>query len=460
MEEMKRNAFHVRLLAFCLLLLLLIPVFSGCLDFKPASSETEAQTEGAKTAALVDLLAEREEIPAFNRAVLKQIHTYYSYLYFGDLGTNEELVEAIVGFYIEYRDLIDETDPDEVTDLLCECYIAAAGDKYAYYMNPETYEEYSSDMSGSYVGIGVQVTNDSIARTITVTAVFPDTPANAAGILVGDTIEKVGDVPISELSFAEVVSRIRGEEGTDVTVTFGRNGEQFARTMTRRSVVQVTASATVRDGTPKIGVFRITEFDDTTESQFKTALDGLLAEGVDGLVFDLRNNPGGYLSAILSILDYLVPKGTPLASIEDKNGRITESYKSVSAHSISSTLPIAVLCNEYTASAGELFTCALQDYNDAGLLNVTVVGTVTYGKGSMQQLYDLGNGRMTTITVAHYNPPYSDNYEGVGVIPDIEVELGEEAREKSIYILTEEEDTQMQAAIASVTERIGQAGQQ
>ncbi|MBO4283515.1 MAG: S41 family peptidase [Clostridia bacterium] len=458
---MKRNGFCRRLLAACLLILMLIPVFSGCLGVRIGSSPATGTEKGeVQSGSLVDLLSEREEIPAFNKTVLKRIHTYYSQLYFGDLGTNEEMVEAIVGFYLEYRDLIDETDSDEVTDLLCECYIAAAGDKYAYYMNPEAYAEYSSDMSGSYVGIGVQVTNDSIARTITVTAVFPDTPANAAGILVGDTIEKVGDVPISELSFAEVVSRIRGEEGTDVTVTFGRNGELYTRTMTRRSVVQVTASATVRTGTPKIGVLRITEFDDTTEAQFKAALDGLLSDGVQGLVFDLRNNPGGYLTAILSILDYLVPKGTPLASIVDKTGETVDEYKSVSDHRISSTLPIAVLCNQYTASAGELFTCALQDYNDAGLLNVTVVGTVTYGKGSMQQLYSLGDGRVTTITVAHYNPPYSDNYEGIGVIPDIEIELSEEAQAKSIYVLTDEEDVQMQAAIASVTERIGQAGQQ
>ena len=457
---MRRNRFGVRLLAVCLLLLIVLSAFSGCFGAKitPASTTGTSERE-ASASALIDLLSESGEIPAFNETVLKALHACYKQYYFGELGTEQEMAEAIVEFYLEYRDLIDETDPDEVTDLLCECYIAAAGDKYAYYMNAETYAEYSSDMSGSYVGIGVQVTNDSIARTITVTAVFPDTPANEAGILVGDTIEKVGDVAISELSFAEVVSRIRGEEGTDVTVTFGRNGEQYTRTMTRRSVVQVTASATVLAGSPKIGVLRITEFDDTTEAQFKAALDGLLSDGVEGLVFDLRNNPGGYLAAILLILDYLVPKGTPLASIVDRNGKTEEAYNSFSAHSISSTLPIAVLCNQYTASAGELFTCALKDYNSAGLLNVKIVGTVTYGKGSMQELRKLGDGRMTTITVAHYNPPYSDNYEGVGVIPDIEVELGEEAQAKSIYVLTDEEDVQMQAAIASVTERI-EAGRQ
>ena len=126
-------------------------------------------------------------------------------------------------------------------------------------------------------------------------------------------------------------------------------------------------------------------------------------------------------------------------------------------HEISKTLPISVLCNEHTASAGELFTCALKDYGSHGLLNVTVVGCVTFGKGTMQTLLNLGSGYATTISFAMYNPPYSDNYEGVGVTPDIPVELGEEAQEKSIYVLTEEEDVQMQAAIASVTSRIGES---
>ena len=455
---MKNNRFGTRRLAVCLLLLILTLIFSGCAG-TTAQPPATTSAEEARSAALIRLLSERDEIPAFNETVLQRMHLFYSLYYVGELGTDEEMAESIVGVYTEYRHLIDETDPDQVTDLLCECYLVAAGDTYAYYMNPEALAEYNSDMTGNYVGIGVQVTNDSVARTITVTAVFPDTPAYEAGLLAGDTIEKVGDVPITELSFAEVVNRIRGEEGTEVTVTFGRNGELFTRTMTRRKVTQVTSSATVRPGSPKIGVLRITEFDNTTETQFKTALDGLLAEGVEGLVFDLRNNPGGLLSSILAILDYLVPDGTPLASYRYYDGYVETDYAK-DGHQIPATIPIAVLCNEYTASAGELFTCALQDYGKQGLLNVTVVGTVTYGKGTMQTLVSLGSGCATTISYALYNPPYSGNYEGIGVIPDLSVELSAEAKAKSIYVLTEEEDAQMQAAVASVVGRIEQAGQQ
>ena len=461
--RMRYDKTCVRRFSAWLLLLILALVFSGCVGVTTRPAET---TAAAEDAALISLLSDNEDIPAFNEAVLFKMHRYYSLYYIGELGTDEELAASISEYYAEYRDLIDESDPDDVTDLLCECYLAAAGDKYAYYMNPEAYAEYTSDMSGNYVGIGVQVTNDAVERIITVTAVFPDTPAFDAGVLAGDTIEAVGDTPASTISFAELVNRIRGEEGTEVTVTFARNGEQFTRTMTRRTVVQVTASATVRDGTPKIGVLSITEFDNTTERQFKAALDGLLAEGVDGIVFDLRNNPGGYLSAVLSVLDYLVPNDTPLASYLYFDGSLetdkanSQTYDASAVdHALPSDLPVAVICNAHTASAGELFTCALQDYGARGILNVSVVGTVTYGKGTMQTPLSLGSGRATTISFARYNPPYSKNYEGIGVTTDVAVELGEEAQGKSIYVLTEEEDVQMQAAIASVASRIEAAGQ-
>ena len=469
------------------------------------AAETTGENEPAAPSPLIALLQANEEIPAFKPKALERMHLYYSHYYIREIGTDEEMAASIADFYLTYHDLIDETDPDEVTDLLCECYLSAAGDKYAYYMNPEALAEHNSDMAGTYVGIGVQVTNDAVARTVTVTAVFPDTPAYDAGVLAGDTIEGVGDTSADEISFAELVNRIRGKEGTDVTVTFARDGEPYTRTMTRRTVTQVTASGKLLPGSPKIGLISIAEFDDSTFPQFKAALDALLdADGdgldedgdgktdpdIDGLVFDVRNNPGGYLSAILQVLDYMMPDGTPLANYEYYNGQIeydvanAKRFNPVIAkdsqgnvlrdqdgkivyldvdQTLPEGLPIAVICNEHTASAGELFTCAMQDYGREGLLDVTVVGVVTYGKGTMQTQVYLTEGpdrrgsddatRATTISFALYNPPYSENYEGVGIIPDLVVELSEEAKRKSIYVLTEEEDVQRAAAIASVTER-------
>ena len=466
---MRRDEKRVRRIAVLLLILTLIFAFSGCTAFavRPADTGetgTAEQTTGSgekEPSELVSLLLANEAIPDFNQTVVENIHFYYSHYFIGDLSTDAELAAAIAEFYAEYRNLIDETDQSEVTDLLCESYLAAAGDKYAYYMNPEAYAEYTSDMTGNYVGIGVQVTNDAVARIVTVTAVFPDTPAYEAGVLPGDVIEAVGDVSASTISFAELVNRIRGEENTEVTVTFRRNGESYTRTMIRRTVVQVTASASVLQGSPKIGLVQITEFNETTAPQFKAALDGLLAEGVDALIFDLRNNPGGLLSSILAVLDYLVPNGTPLANYEYYDGTVeydvanSSSFdKSAVDHKLPSDLPIAVLCNQHTASAGELFTCAMQDYAREGLLDVKIVGTVTYGKGTMQTQVRLGSGCATTISFAHYNPPYSPNYEGTGITPDIPVELSEEAQQKSVWALTDEEDVQMTAAINSITERM------
>ena len=506
---MKFDRIGVRLVSLLLLLLFLFASFVGCTGIRlgsdttatteapvttgapattgaPETTEEPATTDAPETTAapattvpattaapettgteqpepetLVDLLSKNDAIPAFNHTVLERMHLYYTYLYIGTLGTDAEMAETIEEYYTEYKYLIDETDSDDVTDLLCECYLDAAGDKYAYYMNPEALAERNSDLSGNYVGIGVQVSNDAVNRTVTVTAVFPNTPAFEAGILAGDTIEAVGDTPASTISFAELVNRIRGEEGTEVTVTFARNGEPYTRTMTRRTVVQVTASASILPGTPKIGLIQITEFDRTTAPQFKAALDELLEAGVEGLIFDLRNNPGGLLTSILAVLDYLVPDGTPLANYEYYDGSVesdtanAKKYDGTETdHTIPATLPIAVLCNQHTASAGELFTCAMQDYGKQGLLDVTVVGTVTYGKGTMQTLVSLGSGCATTISFALYNPPYSGNYEGIGILPDIPVELSEEAQNKSIWALTLEEDAQKQAAITSVTERV------
>ncbi|MBR4335539.1 MAG: PDZ domain-containing protein [Clostridia bacterium] len=494
---MKTVRSALRTIAVWLLLFALLFVFAGCFA-SPASTtagttepavtegvtegETAAETTGenepAAPSPLIALLSENEEIPAFKPKALERMHLYYSRYYIREIGTDEEMAAAIADFYLTYHDLIDETDEDEVTDLLCECYLSAAGDKYAYYMNPEALAEHNSDMAGTYVGIGVQVTNDAVARRITVTAVFPDTPAYDAGVLAGDTIEGVGDTSADEITFAELVNRIRGQEGTEVTVTFARNGEPYTRTMTRRTVIQVTASGKLLPGSPKIGLISITEFDDSTFPQFKAALDALLdADGdgldedgdgktdpdIDGLVFDVRNNPGGYLSAILHVLDYMMPDGTPLANYEYYNGQIEYDAAHDGFAVLPADLPIAVICNEHTASAGELFTCAMQDYGREGLLDVTVVGVVTYGKGTMQTQVYLTEGpdrrgsddatRATTISFALYNPPYSENYEGVGIIPDLVVELSEEAKQKSIYVLTEEEDVQRAAALASVTER-------
>ena len=167
-----------------------------------------------------------------------------------------------------------------------------------------------------------------------------------------------------------------------------------------------------------MGVFAISSFKLNTPDQFKEAVDHVLAEDVQGIVFDLRSNPGGYLSSVIEVLSYLVPFGTEIVTYQYR-GSTMRGYTALDTHSIS--VPCTVICNGYTASAGELFTSALRDYNDMGIMKVTVVGTTTYGKGIMQNTYTYSDKSSLTLTVAYYNPPSGENYHNIGVIPDVTV---------------------------------------
>jgi len=178
-----------------------------------------------------------------------------------------------------------------------------------------------------------------------------------------------------------------------------------------------------------------------TVSQFKNAVKALIDDGVDGFVFDVRDNPGGELAAICEILDFLLPEG-PIAHIIGADGEERQVYTS-NASEID--LPMTVLVNGNTASAAELFTSALRDYDKA-----EIVGTLTYGKGCGQEGFYLTDGSVVFITSFFYNPPFSDNYDGIGITPDIEVELPEELQNQNLFLIDHEEDTQLAAALGAL----------
>ena len=171
------------------------------------------------------------------------------------------------------------------------------------------------------------------------------------------------------------------------------------------------------------------------------AVETLTAEGCEKLVIDLRYNPGGELSSIVTTLDYILPEG-PIIRIFDANGKEVDAYYSESGEL---DVPMAVLVNENTASAAELFTAAVRDYDKA-----VIVGTTTYGKGCMQSTIPLSDGGAVTVTNHMYNPPFSDNYHGVGIVPDVEVELDESLEDKNFYKITDEEDNQLTAAVEAL----------
>ena len=321
-----------------------------------------------------------------------------------------------------YYDEVDLTDEDEITEVLANLYIFALGDGYGVYRNAEEYEDYNTDMSGSFVGIGVSIStaDPEPVDAITVLSVFKNSGAEAAGILEGDKITAVNGVSVRELGYDGAANAIRGEEGTTVQITILRGSETLTVTATRAYVEEEVVEYSIDEN--KIAYIIITRFKDNTDEQFAEALWNARSDGARAIVFDLRSNPGGYLDAVLNCIEMLVPKGERMASYHERG---SEEQIFTSKNDDLLELPCAVLCNEGTASAGELFTAAVRDFRDKGLLRAVIVGKTTYGKGVMQYSYPFLDGAALTITVSYYNPPCNVNYEGIGILPDYEIENGE-----------------------------------
>lgn len=351
----------------------------------------------------------------------------------GDMYDKLSEIESIVNGYF-----VGDIDKDALTDAVCSAYLAALGDKYTMYHTSEEMAEYLSTSEGSYVGIGVQVSYDTESQGIYIITVFPDSPAMEAGLLVGDIITQVEDIVCSEETYFKAVNAVKGEAGSEVTLKVKRGEETKDVTMARRKVENVSVFYRTIDDTAVIEVLQFTQ---TTADDFRAALEQAKKDKVKYYVFDMRNNGGGDLNAIVEVLDMLLPKGTILTA-SDKNGTVVQTYSSTDKESLDA--PMAVLINGNTASAAELFTAALRDYDMA-----VTVGTTTYGKGEMQSLISLDDGSGVRISTYFYNPPCGINYEGIGIIPDVEIDLPEELANK-YYQLTDEEDVQLQKALEAV----------
>ena len=278
-------------------------------------------------------------------------------------------------------------------------------------------------MSGKFGGIGVMVEYKHDDETIMVGTVYPDSPAHKAGVQTGDYIHAIDGKTVEELGYLNAVYYVRGEIGSTVELTLIRNGEYIVASMKREEVQEINVSYKLDEET-KIGYVQIVQFKANTYDQFVEAIDYMEANGALGIVFDLRNNPGGYLNSVTDVISYIIPSGHTVVSYQYKGqGKTVYTTGSDGAkgdHVVD--LPFVVLCNEYTASAGEIFTAALRDYDDQGLLSATIVGTKTYAKGIMQSTVYYLDQSSITLTVAYYDPPCGVNYHGVGVTPDVVVE--------------------------------------
>ncbi len=326
---------------------------------------------------------------------------------------------------------IGTVDYEKAMQYMLDGYMYALGDKYSVYHTAEEMQALTDESNGDLVGIGVRVMMDDETGGIRILNVMHDSPALETGLQVGDVIVKVGGLEVTADTYNTAVNDVAGEAGTELTVTILRNGETFERTLTRRLVRSEAVFLEMQDN--HTALIRIYEFTGNAADDFIAAMEEAQKAGATGYVFDVRNNPGGDLGVIVRILDYLLPEG-PIVRIIDASGEVVHTYTSDESEI---QAPMVVLINENTASAAELFTSALLDYDKC-----VTVGQTTYGKGVMQNIITLPDGSGIRLTTHYYNPPYSDNYNGVGIPADYELEMASSA------IADPALDTQLQKALS------------
>ena len=347
-------------------------------------------------------------------------------------------LNALIDKYYLYE---DEIDTDKLAEGIYSGYTSALGDKYTVYYDEDETKALMESTSGTFSGVGATLTKDADTGYATIVNVYEDSPAEKAGLKAGDILEKIDDHEVGDEQLDTVVSWIKGEKGTEVKITVLRDGEELELTATRDTIEVKTVSYEMKENL--IGYIRVSEFDTVTYDQFKEALDDLENQGMQGLIVDLRNNPGGSLDTVTNMLRLLLPEGT-IVSTKDKNGKKDE-ITCDGTHEFKK--PMAVLVNQYSASASEIFSGAVQDYGTA-----KIVGVTTYGKGVVQQLMDLGDGTCLKVTIAEYYTPNGRSINGKGVEPDVEVEYQyDEENPKA--------DNQLDQALSTVQEEIVESTQ-
>ncbi|MBR7038673.1 MAG: S41 family peptidase [Oscillospiraceae bacterium] len=347
-----------------------------------------------------------------------------------------ERLEAL-DLYVREHYYLADIDEEGVMDGILKGYVAGLGDPYSNYMTAEEYAAQNEKESGKSVGIGVSVTqnDDGLPELV---EIYEDSPADEAGLQVGDVLTSVDGKTVEELGYEEAIDRVRGDEGTEVVLTFDRAGRSVTFHITRASFDVKSVSAQLMDD--GIGYIRIRSFRENTAEQFSAAVDEMVLGGAESLLFDVRSNGGGLLEALEKMLDPLLPEGV-IATATYQDGT-TETVVYSDAEEIK--LPMVILVDGGTASAAELFSASLRDFKDAKL-----VGTQTYGKGVMQVTRRMEDGGGLKLTVATYQTTRSDCYNGVGLEPDLIVEPDEDT---VVNDADPEHDPALAAALEMLTE--------
>lgn len=359
-----------------------------------------------------------------------------------DHAVNQESVQkakAIESLIDKYY--LDKIDNDELESYLYKGLMAGLGDPYSTYYTAEEYKELTEDTEGVYRGIGVTMQKDVSTGAVTVVKCFEGAPGAEAGLQPQDQLVKVNGEDITDKELSEVVKTIKTSESDTVTLTILREGESDYREVevTLDTVEAPMVEHEMLDN--KIGYITINQFAETTASQYETALEDLNNQGMERLIVDVRDNPGGLLTSVCDVLDSMLPEEL-LVYTEDKNGKKSE-YNATGTDQFDK--PMVILVNGNSASAAEIFSGALQDYKVAKL-----VGTTTFGKGIVQQIFNLSDGSAVKMTISKYYTPSGRCIHGTGLEPDIEVDLPDEL--KNQVSIDKSEDTQLQKAIETVKE--------
>lgn len=349
-----------------------------------------------------------------------------------DMGAVKQKTKEIETLINQYY--LDEIDEQQIEDTMYTGLVAGLDDPYSVYYTEEELKTMEESTSGEYSGIGATLTQNPDTKEMSVVSCFENTPAEEAGLLPGDIIVGWNGSSVEGMELSELVSKIKTDPDEHLTLEIERDGDTMEVELTRREVeIPTVESEMLHD---QIGYIKLLEFDEVTAEQFRAALDQLEEQGMEKLIIDVRDNPGGVLQTVCDMLDELLPEGL-IVYTEDKAGNKKE-YTSDEAHQF--TKPLAVLTNENSASASEIFAGAIQDYSLG-----TIVGTTTFGKGIVQRIFYLSDGTGVKLTVAKYYTPKGHDIHKKGITPDVEVELDENLKNK--ITISHDEDNQLQKAI-------------
>lgn len=345
-----------------------------------------------------------------------------------------EQLEELIG-----ERFIGESDMEAIEDAAADAMVSATGDRWSYYIPASEYEAYQEQMANAYVGVGITIQMTEEQEGFLIVDVTEGGPAEEAGLQLLDLLVSVEGQDVREMTTAEVRDLVRGKEGTFVSMTILRKGERISFSVERRQVQTPVATYEMLEN--NIGLVKIKNFDSRCADETIAAIETLLENGAEKLIFDVRHNPGGYASELVKVLDYLLPEGELFRTVR---------YDGKENVDMSDTehldIPMAVLVNASSYSAAEFFAAALSEYEAA-----VVVGEQTVGKGYFQTTYQLNDGSAVALSIGEYFTPKGKNLAGEGITPEVIVPVDEQTANGIYYgTLASEEDPQIKAAIKAL----------